>query len=311
MSLMYEALRHKSSAEQSPGFSAPRSQTAAARYIENLSPVSSNAVMRWKIIAWVLSAGVIALLIALYFFVFMKEQKASGLSPKNSIGVTSHSSKPLPSVANTPAQQDINPQNAPVVTSVSPAPSFTPALISKKSPTEIDKKTVPASPVLSQKVIEEKSAFPKNLPAAQKNAQTQSSDSSKLAPASKPTELVARNDSAQKAPEKESVAAAPIQVTNQVNDGLSLADHFDAMNRELSKSNKLQAGTHLKAIQAALASSSISRLRAEGWYEYHMGNFDASKSIYRKILNRIPGDENATSVLQVIEAKSGGAGASK
>lgn len=311
MSLMYEALRHKSSAEHSPGFSAPRSQTATVRYVENLSPVSSNAVMRWKIIAWVLSAGVIALLIALYFFVFMQEQKTSDLSPKNSIGVTSNSSKPLSSLANTPAQQDINPQNTPTVTSVSPAPLFTPALISKKSLTEIDKKSVPASPVLSQKVIEEKSTFPKNLPTAQKNAQTQSSEAFKLAPASKPTEMVARNDSAQKTPEKEPVVAAPIQVTNQVNDGLSLADHFDAMNRELSKSSKLQAGTHLKAIQAALAPSSISRLRAEGWYEYHMGNFDVSKSIYRKILNRIPGDENATSVLQVIEAKSGGSGASK
>ena len=111
--------------------------------------------------------------------------------------------------------------------------------------------------------------------------------------------------------EKLATSQAAAQPLNQTTDALSLADHFDAMNRELSKGAGNLAVVHLKAIQLALSPTSISRLRAEGWCDYHLGNFESAKSIYRKILNRVPGDENATSVLLAIESKNSVSGLSK
>ncbi len=311
MSLMYEALRPKSSAECSPGFSAFRTQTVSARYVEKLNSRPNNSLLKRKIIAWMLGACVLALFIVLCVFIVAREQKSPEVSKNNSIDLSKNLVQPLPSVTNTTTHERTNQRNESAAISISPAPLFAATVIQTQTPSEIDKKSASTSSVLVKRVIEEGSSDAKNLPVTQKTSQKESVETPRLALVGKPEELIINPDSAQKMPDKEPVVATPVQAATQVNDALTLADHFDAMNRELSKGAKSQAGTHLKAIQAALAPSSLSRLRAEGWYEYHLGNLEASKTIYRRILNRVPGDENATSVLQVIEAKSGNSSTSK
>ena len=87
-----------------------------------------------------------------------------------------------------------------------------------------------------------------------------------------------------------------------IDEAISLAERFDLMNRDLIKADKADAGIHLKAIQSALPASSIARLRAEGWYEYQTGNLEAARKTYRKLLDRVPADEQAKSVLQALSA---------
>jgi hypothetical protein len=81
---------------------------------------------------------------------------------------------------------------------------------------------------------------------------------------------------------------------------LNLADVFEALNRELGKPDKSEAQIHLKKIQNALPASSIARLRAEAWFEYQQGRMEAARVIYQKILARLPGDEQASTVLHVL-----------
>jgi hypothetical protein len=303
MSLMYEALRPKSSAEHGTGFSAHRSHVAAARYAEELNSVSSHtsAQRRSPALAW--SAGVLVLLVAFSFLVLMQEDRVSGLSRGATTSTAKDSSKAVHSVA-IPATQQANLRNELPALAMSPAPLFIPSGGQFKPLPETVKRSAAVASAVPQKITEEKSSQVEKSTGIQNTSQKKPPELPKEGLTRKPEQLLVNLDTAAKTQDKETVTAVSVPST----DALSLADHFDAMNRELSKGAKLQAGTHLKAIQAVLAPTSISRLRAEGWYEYHAGSLDASKAIYRKILNRIPGDENATSVLQAIENKSGSNG---
>ncbi len=102
------------------------------------------------------------------------------------------------------------------------------------------------------------------------------------------------------------VAGASVQTVQTLSAAESgnLADQFDLMNREISKGNLTAAAKHLINIQVALPVTSISRMRAEGWLDFHQGNLDSAGAVYRKILTKIPSDEHALSVMQSIDRRT-------
>lgn len=96
-------------------------------------------------------------------------------------------------------------------------------------------------------------------------------------------------------------AASPLLPADNT---MSLPDRFEAMNKALGKAEKSDASIHLKAIQSALPSNSIARLRAEGWHELQTGNIETAKTTYRKILERLPADDQAKAALLAIDVQN-------
>lgn len=95
-------------------------------------------------------------------------------------------------------------------------------------------------------------------------------------------------------------AASPLLPADNT---MSLPDRFEAMNKALGKAEKSDASVHLKAIQSALPANSIARLRAEGWHELQTGNIETAKTTYRKILERLPADDQAKAALLAIDVQ--------
>lgn len=78
---------------------------------------------------------------------------------------------------------------------------------------------------------------------------------------------------------------------------------FDRFNRALSARDHAQARQHLDTIQAALPASSVARWRAEAWFSYQTGELERARDAYRGLLDKLPGDENATLSLVAIEQR--------
>lgn len=76
---------------------------------------------------------------------------------------------------------------------------------------------------------------------------------------------------------------------------------FDRFNRALAARDHVQAQRHLQTIQASLPASSVARWRAEAWFAYQSGDLDQARDTYLGLLDKLPGDENATLNLVTIE----------
>jgi predicted Zn-dependent protease len=63
------------------------------------------------------------------------------------------------------------------------------------------------------------------------------------------------------------------------------------------------AQTQLQGIQAMLPESSVARLRAESWFAHQTGDVDSASRIYRRLLEKVPGDELSSVNLAAIEKK--------
>lgn len=78
---------------------------------------------------------------------------------------------------------------------------------------------------------------------------------------------------------------------------------FDALNQALENRDKPLALSKLQGIQASLPESSVARLRAESWFAHQTGDLDNASRVYRRLLEKVPGDELASVNLASIEKR--------
>jgi tetratricopeptide (TPR) repeat protein len=78
---------------------------------------------------------------------------------------------------------------------------------------------------------------------------------------------------------------------------------FEALNTALENRDEALAQIQLQAVQARLPESSVARLRAESWFAHQTGDLDSASRIYRRLLEKIPGDELTSVNLASIEKK--------
>ncbi|MCY1550769.1 hypothetical protein D9M68_870440 [compost metagenome] len=78
---------------------------------------------------------------------------------------------------------------------------------------------------------------------------------------------------------------------------------FDALNQALAGHDVDAARRQLQAIQARLPESSVARLRAEAWFAHQTDDLDGAQRLYRRLLDKLSGDEHASLNLAAIEKK--------
>lgn len=83
-----------------------------------------------------------------------------------------------------------------------------------------------------------------------------------------------------------------------------LSERFEGMNQALDSKDEPTARRHLQAIQAQLPATSVARLRAEAWFAYQSGDLNSAQRTYRRLLDRLPADEQSALTLAAIEKKS-------
>ena len=83
-----------------------------------------------------------------------------------------------------------------------------------------------------------------------------------------------------------------------------LSERFEGMNQALDNKDDATARRHLQAIQAQLPATSVARLRAEAWFAYQSGDLSSAQRTYRRLLDRLPADEQSALTLAAIERKS-------
>lgn len=97
-------------------------------------------------------------------------------------------------------------------------------------------------------------------------------------------------------------AARPLAVLPVVA-AMPVEQRFNAFLQAMRAGDMTGAGEHLAALRRDLPPGSVSLLRAEGWYALASGNADAAARIYQDLLDRLPGDEEASINLASIEAR--------
>lgn len=99
------------------------------------------------------------------------------------------------------------------------------------------------------------------------------------------------------------VAASPVEAPAVQPSTEDVRSLFNALNQALAQQDKALAQTQLQGIQAMLPESSVARLRAESWFAHQTGDVDSASRIYRRLLEKVPGDELSSVNLAAIEKK--------
>ncbi len=84
---------------------------------------------------------------------------------------------------------------------------------------------------------------------------------------------------------------------------MPVEQRFNAFLQAMRTGDLAGAGQHLAALRRELPPGSVSLLRAEGWHALAGGDASAAARIYQDILDRLPGDEEASINLASIEAR--------
>ncbi len=191
--------------------------------------------------------------------------------------VRSQVEAPLPTALRKPVPV-VTEREAPVVASSAATVAV------KASPAPVDKKVV-AKPVASTG----------DLPApAERRVQAQP-------PITKPTPVQAEPVRTETAAAPRPVQPAPVVKPVSTEPAENMAVVFDRFNRALAEQDHGQARTHLDTIQANLPPTSLARWRAEAWFAQQTGDLDRARETYLGLLDKLPGDENATLNLVTIE----------
>ncbi|MFP8777628.1 tetratricopeptide repeat protein [Hydrogenophaga sp. RWCD_12] len=111
----------------------------------------------------------------------------------------------------------------------------------------------------------------------------------KAAPATRPANVEVSVKSGNPVPEPAGTA------------GMDVAELFDGLNRALDTRDEATASRNIQAIRVRLPESSLARMRAEGWYAFRNGDLEKAQRFYRRLLDKLPGDENASLALASIE----------
>lgn len=91
----------------------------------------------------------------------------------------------------------------------------------------------------------------------------------------------------------------------------NVADLFESLNRALANRDQSVAQSHLTSIQSRLPESSVARLRAEAWFAHQTGDADGASQLYRRLLAKLPGDEQTSLNLASVEKTRQQPGAAK
>ncbi len=114
----------------------------------------------------------------------------------------------------------------------------------------------------------------------------------------RPAHVPARAAPVQASPVRAATVAAPLAPA-----AMPVEQRFNAFLQAMRTGDMSGAGQHLAALRRDLPPGSVSLLRAEGWYALAGGDADAAASIYQDLLDRLPGDEEASINLASIEAR--------
>jgi tetratricopeptide (TPR) repeat protein len=146
------------------------------------------------------------------------------------------------------------------------------------------------------------------LPFAAKSAQDPSKSDPGSPPVAKPVTTAPPPASKISAPDSpvaintRTVEATPVTSTAQPSTE-DVRTLFEALNQALESQDKALAQSKLQGIQSKLPESSVARLRAESWFAHQTGDLDSASRIYRRLLEKIPGDELTSVNLASIERK--------
>lgn len=278
MSLIYQALKQ----------TAPTAtqQTPAPSQARRPTPVPPPAPEKHATRVWVLVGGSVVL-VAVGLLIGMAWQRGGAPAP-----AAAAEAPPAVMAAAAPvavaAPSTVMPPLPKVVTPVAPA-------VPVAKPVTPVAKPVAAPAPAPEKQRATPPVAPKEKPAA---------DTTKTAaPAPAPALTTASTPVTSAPPVR--ATPAPVAVTAKAPSTADVSSLFDGLARALSASDQALALQKLEAIQHQLPDGAPARWRAEGWYAYRTGSLDEAAQIYRRLLGKLPGDENASFNLAAIERQRG------
>lgn len=284
MSLIYQAL--KQTEQEAPAAVVASAAGAAPRTVPVVPPAASG-LLRGPLLlgAVVASAGIVAGLL------LSQREPAAGVAAN---------AAPSAPAAVAPAPADMPPlPTAPVaplpVAAPDASPASVPGALAALPLAEPPLPTVPPRLTLSTSLsVRPAAATTESTPAVAPPPAAVSAPVPGAAPA--PAQPVSQ------------ARPAPVEVTVRATGGATegasnedISELFDGLNRALEARDEAQAQRHLQGIRNRLPEGSLARLRAEGWHAYRTGDAERAQRVYRRLLEKLPGDENASLTLASIE----------
>lgn len=284
MSLIYQAL--KQTEQEAPAAVVASAAAAAPRTVPVVPPAASGRLRGPLLLgAVVASAGIVAGLL------LSQREPAAGVAAN---------AAPSAPVAVAPAPADMPPlPTAPVaplpVAAPDASPASVPGALAALPLAEPPLPTVPPRLTLSTSLsVRPAAATTESTPAVAPPPAAVSAPVPGAAPA--PAQPVSQ------------ARPAPVEVTVRSTGGATegasnedISELFDGLNRALEARDEAQAQRHLQGIRNRLPEGSLARLRAEGWHAYRTGDAERAQRVYRRLLEKLPGDENASLTLASIE----------
>lgn len=288
MSLIYQAL--KQTEQQAPAAVVASASAAAPRAVPAVPPAAPGRLRAPLLLgAVVAGAGIVAGLL---------------LSQREPVAGVATAAVPSAPVAVAPAPAEVPSQPTAGVPPLPTAalPAAAPGAVAALPVAEAPLPTVPPRLMLSTSL----SVRPAATEAAP--AVTAPPAAVPASPAAVPAPTPAPAAAPAAAQPVSQARPAPAEVTVRATGGTTesasnedISELFDGLNRALEARDEAQAQRHLQGIRNRLPEGSLARLRAEGWHAYRTGDAERAQRVYRRLLEKLPGDENASLTLASIE----------
>ena len=124
------------------------------------------------------------------------------------------------------------------------------------------------------------------------------------APAAKAPTKPARSTSTARAARRPKAVAERVEHAPPTPPEPSPQQNFQAFVQAMQAKDVERANTHLNALAGQLPPSSLSLLRARAWYALETGQTAAAQDYYKSLLERLPGDEEASVNLAALELQA-------
>lgn len=281
MSLIYQAL--KQTEQQAPAAVVASASAAAPRAVPAVPPAGPGRLRAPLLLgAVVAGAGIVAGLL---------------LSQREPVAGVATAAVPSAPVAVAPAPAEVPSQPTAGVPPLPTAalPAAAPGAVAALPVAEAPLPTVPPRLMLSTSL-------------SVRPAATEAAPAVTAPPAAVPAPTPAPAAAPAAAQPVTQARPAPAEVTVRATGGTTetasnedISELFDGLNRALEARDEAQAQRHLQGIRNRLPEGSLARLRAEGWHAYRTGDAERAQRVYRRLLEKLPGDENASLTLASIE----------
>lgn len=281
MSLIYQAL--KQTEQQAPAAVVASASAAAPRAVPAVPPAAPGRLRAPLLLgAVVAGAGIVAGLL------LSQREPVAGVA---TAAVPSAPTAVAPAPAEVPSQPTAEVPPLPTAALPAAAPGAVAALPVADAPLP----TVPPRLMLSTSL-------------SVRPAATEAAPAVTAPPAAVPAPTPAPAAAPAAAQPVSQARPAPAEVTVRATGGTTesasnedISELFDGLNRALEARDEAQAQRHLQGIRNRLPEGSLARLRAEGWHAYRTGDAERAQRVYRRLLEKLPGDENASLTLASIE----------